>query len=412
MKTNRDFTDLFNKRLPQPLNVYNIFFALERQRLIQEEGSCGKAAVLQHKHDLSYYDLAGYDPISFPGLPPRFQNVKMPQGWFVPGKNSKRKHVKSHGGRSFAELARTVAANWKSADNETKDYCTTVARILKERHSVLIKVGLLYKIDPSSQAPKEEITPFLKKSKGIFCLPTMDLVSPGSQNQRMRRQVKKAKRSTLDFGDQPTKQCIAMHLPEGVSTIAHEQDTVNSHDIGRTCVMDMYQQYNLNRSTTVQDTTNMSYFYCSATVPCILEGRQNQSAGVTGINFLSGIDSASQGPKEKITRRRSDNEFCQMMNPARSLSQNEIMMNVNSGAMISNKIEGKILFGDQPIKQGMTPGHEESRFFKEHRNYSAPEYLNTSDQKLPMGMYDIQELDIADSDVVSMWLSSKAQKEG
>ena len=81
----------------RPLNVYNVFFALERQRLIQEKGSCGPAAVHQQKC-LSYYDLAGYDPISLPDLPPRFQNVKMQDGWYLPvEKDSKRKHVKSHG---------------------------------------------------------------------------------------------------------------------------------------------------------------------------------------------------------------------------------------------------------------------------------------------------------------------------
>ncbi len=85
-----------NKRLPQPHNVYNIFFMLERQRLIQMiEESCGKAAA-DHNQQLSC-DLSGYDFLSLPDLPPRFQHVHMPQGWYVPGKNSKRKHVKSHG---------------------------------------------------------------------------------------------------------------------------------------------------------------------------------------------------------------------------------------------------------------------------------------------------------------------------
>ena len=33
-----------------------------------------------------------------------------------------------------------MAANWKSADKETKDYCRTIARIVKERHNELSKV--------------------------------------------------------------------------------------------------------------------------------------------------------------------------------------------------------------------------------------------------------------------------------
>jgi hypothetical protein len=91
-----DVALLSYKRLSQPHNVYNIFFMLERQRLIQMiEESCGKA-VADHQQQLSY-NLSGYDFLSLPDLPSRFQHVRMPEGWYVPGKNSKRKHVKSHG---------------------------------------------------------------------------------------------------------------------------------------------------------------------------------------------------------------------------------------------------------------------------------------------------------------------------
>jgi hypothetical protein len=83
-------------RLYQPHNAYNIYFMLERQRLIQEmKELCGTKAV-QHHEQISY-DLTGYDFLSLPDFPPRFQNIQMPSGWFVPGKNSKRKHVRTHG---------------------------------------------------------------------------------------------------------------------------------------------------------------------------------------------------------------------------------------------------------------------------------------------------------------------------
>ena len=42
------------------------------------------------------YDLTGYDSLSLPHLPPQFQNMQLPQGWFVPGKNSEQKHTKIH----------------------------------------------------------------------------------------------------------------------------------------------------------------------------------------------------------------------------------------------------------------------------------------------------------------------------
>ena len=87
-------------RLFQPHNAYNIYFMLERYQLIHEmEGLCGIAAVQNHQQ--ISYDLAGYDFLPLPDLPPRFQKLQLPLGWFVPGKNSKRKHTKTHGCELF-----------------------------------------------------------------------------------------------------------------------------------------------------------------------------------------------------------------------------------------------------------------------------------------------------------------------
>jgi len=93
---------------------------------------------------------------------------------------------------SFAELSLTVAANWKSADNETKYYCKEVARILKERHTELTKVGgegCLPTIDSVVPGPIEEVKlrnadndMKLTEFGAIFCLPTMDSESPGPNN--------------------------------------------------------------------------------------------------------------------------------------------------------------------------------------------------------------------------------------
>jgi hypothetical protein len=87
----------FNKQLHRPYHAYNIFFMLERERLIQEmKKELGGTVDAKQHHQLSY-DLAGYDFITLPDLPPRFQHVHMPKGWYAPGKNTKRKHVWSHG---------------------------------------------------------------------------------------------------------------------------------------------------------------------------------------------------------------------------------------------------------------------------------------------------------------------------
>ncbi len=89
-------------RLAQPLNAYNIYYVLERQRLIDEIKlrMWDPDAVKEELYGLfSLYDLSGsgYDCLSLPDFPPRFINLQMPLGWYVPGRNSKRKHVRSHG---------------------------------------------------------------------------------------------------------------------------------------------------------------------------------------------------------------------------------------------------------------------------------------------------------------------------
>jgi len=103
----------------------------------------------------------------------------------------------------FAELARMVAANWKSADKETKDYFKEVVRILNKRHTKMTKVGgigCLSAIDSISPGLREEAKPRNADSKAsdtglakfgaIFCLPEeLDSVSTGPKNDTERRNV-------------------------------------------------------------------------------------------------------------------------------------------------------------------------------------------------------------------------------
>ena len=41
------------------------------------------------------YDLDGHESLALPDLPLLYQHLQLPMGWFVPGKNSERKHTKS-----------------------------------------------------------------------------------------------------------------------------------------------------------------------------------------------------------------------------------------------------------------------------------------------------------------------------
>ena len=73
MKSNIKVT-LANRRLAQPHNAYNIYFMLERYKLIHDmEGSCGTAA----------YNLNGYDLLTLPVLPPGFQSLQLPLGFLT-----------------------------------------------------------------------------------------------------------------------------------------------------------------------------------------------------------------------------------------------------------------------------------------------------------------------------------------
>ncbi len=77
-----------------------------------------------------------------------------------------------------------------------------------------------------------------------------------------------------------------------------------------------------------------------------------------------------------------------------------ITANVSQRAMISNAISSP------RTSQQLTSHHEEKRSFQEYRRLSAPDCLVTPNQGQIQAMYEAQELDITDSEVVGMWLSS------
>jgi hypothetical protein len=178
------------KPLAQPHNCYNIFFILEREKLIrarQGSRSSGEKVVLaasgEPESSSSSFGRAGYCFLRLPDLPPRYQDLVLSHDWYVPGKNANRKHVKNaetHGLTSFTGLAKTVATNWKAADDATKDYCNTVAHIIKERHAELKQFrGIIDLLKEDSNVPKSKEKSKHSKRKVIqqqrrrnqWCLP-------------------------------------------------------------------------------------------------------------------------------------------------------------------------------------------------------------------------------------------------
>jgi hypothetical protein len=116
----------------KPYNRYNIFYMLERERMLQSNSSYKK----KPSGDLSGKSTHGYEDLDLPDLPPQYASLDLSSDWFVPGRrmNKKRVHKKTHGLASFQEIARVVADGWKNIDETTLDFCTVVAEILKQRH--------------------------------------------------------------------------------------------------------------------------------------------------------------------------------------------------------------------------------------------------------------------------------------
>jgi hypothetical protein len=84
-----------SRRTTMPHNAYNVFFTLERRRIVDMMMDASSSESESNKQQKSY-NLDGYESLVLPDLPPRYQHLQLPMGWFVPGKNSKRKHTKSH----------------------------------------------------------------------------------------------------------------------------------------------------------------------------------------------------------------------------------------------------------------------------------------------------------------------------
>ena len=284
---------------------------------------------------------------------------------------------------SFTELARTVAANWKNAEKEVIDYCSEVARILKERHTELTKcrgIICLPTIDSVSPGSKEEAKPRNADIGAVYCLPTMDTVGPGSK-------VQLPQRATRAFGDQPSQQYLSMHAPMGIFPFDHDKDAMNSRDSSRTWLMDMFHQYQHNQVATIPNATTVW---------------GNDSLNCTTINMLQPM------PSDVIR------EMQIMAGSARSQTgtyhqevrqEFRAIMNASRRASISNMMT---LPGRAPVPHGIRSFGEQPRPIS--RRYSSPEHQHPSEQERSMATYDIQELDVDDSNILDMWRSSKVQE--
>ena len=90
-------------------------------------------------------------------LPKRYSELVLPPGWYLPGRNKRRSHKKSHGLMAFAgerragscenadeqtspvpysshlDLSKGVAQNYRTIDKETFSFLEAVAKSLRKR---------------------------------------------------------------------------------------------------------------------------------------------------------------------------------------------------------------------------------------------------------------------------------------
>ena len=89
-----------NLVIARPHNAYNIFFILERAKLIQDcinNGKCLNENESFIQQIICSPDFRGYDHLILPELPPQYHDLQLPADWYVPGRNAKRKHKATHG---------------------------------------------------------------------------------------------------------------------------------------------------------------------------------------------------------------------------------------------------------------------------------------------------------------------------
>jgi hypothetical protein len=307
---------------------------------------------------------------------------------------------------SFFELVRTVAANWKMADEETKDYCVEVARSLKERHTKLAKVGdtcCLSTIDSVSPGPTEETKPrntngktkdtVLTEFGAKFCLHAMGSVSPGPTEETKQRKVQLPISATHALEDQQCEQDQSMHAPMGIFPVAYGQDTTMSRDGRRTWLMELIDQYHRDQAATITNaTTSWGNYSLNRTAINMLRpmptGVIQETIQAASMPIMTGIAVGQTGTDHQDAQQK----FRAVRNASRRASISNMMTLPGRAPMP----DGIRCFGQQPSPN--------------KKRHSAPECPNPFELERSRAIYDIQELDVTNSSILGMWWSSKVQE--
>lgn len=126
-----------NKKPPRSYTEYNIFFQLERERILMElekENQTKDEGCISEKEEVVMNQPS--DPNDILPRPPRFAHLKLLPKWYdskhrlAENKKNKekRKHRKTHGLVGFLDLTRRIAKEWSEAEDEVKAYCRRVSK--------------------------------------------------------------------------------------------------------------------------------------------------------------------------------------------------------------------------------------------------------------------------------------------
>ena len=118
------------------VSSYNLFYTLERQLFLKENGIPSS----QVKH-VSEDDWKNYGDLSrlFPTRPSRYKSLDLPDTWFIKRTSrSRNRSTKNQDAICLEGLSKAIASSWKTCDAEVKGYVTAVAEIIKKRSNEIL----------------------------------------------------------------------------------------------------------------------------------------------------------------------------------------------------------------------------------------------------------------------------------
>jgi hypothetical protein len=127
------------------LSAYNIFFSMERERLLAELKS--NDCINSNSNDGGDHadspakgvDTNTGDQESTNKAPPKASLPAILLRPLVKSPTERRKHRKTHGKISLADLANTIGRRWKALSEEKRKYCRDLAKEDVERHEIAVE---------------------------------------------------------------------------------------------------------------------------------------------------------------------------------------------------------------------------------------------------------------------------------